>query len=156
MDNLEEHMPLNDDTIGTLLETKPRKVWAVAPGTSVFDALSLMADQDIGAVLVMDGDRLRGVMSERDYARKVILTGKNSRETDVEEIMSEPGIGTRSTTIDECMREMTATRCRHMPIVEDGRVLGVVSIGDLVNWVISAQERTISDLHAYVAGDYPR
>ena len=115
-----------------------------------------MADQNIGAVLVMDTTAF-GVMSERDYARKVILTlGKSSRDTEVEEIMSEPGIGTRSTTIDECMREMTATRCRHMPIVEDGRVLGLVSIGDLVNWVISSQERTISDLHAYVAGDYPR
>jgi len=149
-------MPLIDDTIGAILETKPRKVWAVSPGTSVFDALSLMADKNIGAVLVMDGERLCGVMSERDYARKVILTGKSSRDTEVEEIMSEPGIGTRSTTIDECMREMTATRCRHMPIVEDGHVVGLVSIGDLVNWVISAQERTIIDLHAYVAGDYPR
>ena len=86
-------MPLIDDTIGALLETKPRKVWSVSPGTSVFEALSLMADQNIGAVLVMDGERLCGVMSERDYARKVILTGKNSRDTEVEEIMSEPGIG---------------------------------------------------------------
>jgi CBS domain-containing protein len=149
-------MPLIDDTIGALLETKTRKIWAVPPGTSVFDALSLMADKNIGAVLVMDGERLCGLMSERDYARKVILTGKSSRDTEVEEIMSEPGIGTRSTTIDECMREMTTTRCRHMPIVEGDRVIGLVSIGDLVNWVISAQERTISDLHAYVAGDYPR
>jgi CBS domain-containing protein len=148
-------MSLND-TIGSVLESKPRKVWSIAPGTSVFDALSIMADQDIGAVLVMEGDRLRGVLSERDYARKVILSGKSSRDTEVEEIMSEPGVVTRATTVDECMREMTATRVRHMPVVEDGHVLGVVSIGDLVNWVISAQERTISDLHAYVSGDYPR
>jgi CBS domain-containing protein len=148
-------MPLTD-TIGSLLETKSAKVWAVAPGTSVYDALSLMAEQDVGAVLVMEGDRLRGVLSERDYARKVILSGKTSRETQVEEIMSAPGVVTRSTTVDECMREMTATRVRHMPVVEEGRVLGVVSIGDLVNWVISAQEREISDLHAYVSGSYPR
>ena len=147
-------MSLND-TIGPLLDSKPRKVWSVTPGTSVFDALSLMADQDIGAVLVMDGTRLRGVLSERDYARKVILSGKSSRDTQVEEIMSEPGLATRSTTVDECMREMTATRVRHMPVVEDGQLIGVVSIGDLVNWVISAQERTISDLHAYVSGNYP-
>jgi CBS domain-containing protein len=147
-------MSLND-TIGPLLDSKPRKVWSVTPGTSVFDALSLMADQDIGAVLVMDGTRLRGVLSERDYARKVILSGKSSRDTQVEEIMSEPGLATRSTTVDECMREMTATRVRHMPVVENGQLIGVVSIGDLVNWVISAQERTISDLHAYVSGSYP-
>ncbi len=148
-------MSLNE-TIGSLLDSKGRFVWSVKPGTSVFEALSLMADHDIGAVLVMDGDRLRGVLSERDYARKVILSGKSSRETQVEEIMSTPGVVNRSTTVDECMREMTATRVRHMPVVEDNRVAGVVSIGDLVNWVISAQERTISDLHAYVSGDYPR
>jgi CBS domain-containing protein len=148
-------MNLND-TIGALLDAKEQTVWSVAPGTSVFNALSLMADHDIGAVLVMDGERLRGVLSERDYARKVILSGKASRDTQVEEIMSEPGVVTRSTTVDECMREMTATRVRHMPVMEDNHVAGVVSIGDLVNWVISAQERTISDLHAYVSGDYPR
>jgi len=147
-------MPLND-TIGSVLEAKSRIVWSVAPGTTVFDALSLMADHDIGAILVQDGDRLCGVLSERDYARKVILSGKSSRDTQVEEIMSEPDVVTRSTTVDECMREMTATRVRHMPVVENGRVLGVVSIGDLVNWVISVQERTINDLHAYVAGSYP-
>ena len=147
-------MPLTD-TIGSLLESKPRKIWAVAPGTSVFDALSVMADHDIGTVLVMEEDRLCGVLSERDYARKVILSGKSSRDTKVKEIMSDPGVVTRATTVDECMREMTATRVRHMPVVESGRVLGVVSIGDLVNWVISVQERTINDLHAYVSGSYP-
>lgn len=147
-------MPL-DNTIGAVLESKGRIICAVAPGTTVFDALSMMADQDIGAVLVMDGDRLCGVLSERDYARKVILSGKTSRDTQVEEIMSEPGVVNYSTTVDECMREMTSTRVRHMPVVEQGKVLGVVSIGDLVNWVITSQERTINDLHAYVAGSYP-
>lgn len=144
------------DTIGSVLETKTRKIWAVPCGTSVFDALSVMANYDIGAVLVMDGERLRGVLSERDYARKVILSGKSSRDTEVEEIMSDPNVVSRSTTVDECMREMTARRCRHMPVVEDDRVVGVVSIGDLVNWVITSQEQTISDLHAYVSGSYPR
>ena len=100
-------MSLNE-TIGSLLDSKGRFIWSVKPGTSVFEALSLMADHDIGAVLVMDGDRLRGVLSERDYARKVILSGKSSRETQVEEIMSTPGVVNRSTTVDECMREMTA------------------------------------------------
>ena len=141
-------MPL-DNTIGAVLESKGKLICAVSPGTSVFDALSIMAEQDIGAVLVMDGDRLCGVLSERDYARKVILSGKTSRDTQVEEIMSEPGV------VNECMREMTSRRVRHMPVLEDRRVLGVVSIGDLVNWVITSQERTISDLHAYVAGSYP-
>jgi CBS domain-containing protein len=148
-------MPLTD-TIGAVLETKTRKIWAVPCGTSVFDALSVMANYDIGAVLVMDGERLRGVLSERDYARKVILSGKSSRDTQVEEIMSEPVVVSRSTTVDECMRDMTTQRCRHMPVMEDDRVVGVVSIGDLVNWVITSQEQTISDLHAYVSGSYPR
>lgn len=143
------------NTMGAVLETKTRKIWAVSPGTSVYDALCVMADADIGAVLVMEGNILRGVLSERDYARKVILTGKSSRETHVSEIMSEPGIVSRETTIDECMREMTGTRMRHVVVVEAGDVIGVVSIGDLVNSVISNQERTINDLHAYVAGSYP-
>ena len=147
-------MPLSDN-IGAVLEAKRRDICSVRPGTSVFDALSIMADRDIGAVLVMQGELLLGVLSERDYARKVILSGKHSRDTAVEEIMSEPCQVTRATTVDECMREMTVRRARHMPVVEEGRVLGVVSIGDLVNWVISVQERTISDLHAYVSGSYP-
>jgi len=127
----------------------------VTPDTSVYDALCVMAEPDIGAVLVMQGDRLCGVLSERDYARKVILSGKSSRETEVAEIMSEPGVVSRSTTVDDCMREMTSTRARHVAVLDSNRVLGVVSIGDLVNWVITQQERTISDLHAYVAGSYP-
>ena len=145
-------MTLND-TIGSVLESKNRRIWAVTPDTSVYDALCVMAEQDIGAVLVMQGERLCGVLSERDYARKVILSGKSSRDTEVAEIMSEPGVVTRSTTVDDCMRDMTA-RVRHM-VVDGSRVVGVVSIGDLVNWVISEQERTIHGLHAYVAGSYP-
>jgi CBS domain-containing protein len=147
-------MPLND-TIGSVLESKNRRIWAVTPDTSVYDALCVMAEQDIGAVLVMQGERLCGVLSERDYARKVILSGKSSRDTEVAEIMSEPGVVTRSTTVDDCMREMTSSRVRHVAVLEANRVAGVVSIGDLVNWVISEQERTIQDLHAYVAGSYP-
>ncbi|HYP09038.1 MAG TPA: CBS domain-containing protein [Bryobacteraceae bacterium] len=147
-------MALND-TIGSVLEAKDRKIWAVTPDTSVYDALCVMAEQDIGAVLVMQGERLCGVLSERDYARKVILTGKSSRETEVAEIMSEPGVVTRGTTVDDCMREMTGTRVRHVVVMDNTRVTGVISIGDLVNWVISQQERTINDLHAYVAGSYP-
>ena len=147
-------MTLND-TIGSVLELKNRRLWAVTPDTSVYDALCVMAEQDIGAVLVMQGERLCGVMSERDYARKVILSGKSSRDTEVAEIMSDPGVVTRATTVDDCMRDMTASRIRHMVVMDGNRVAGVVSIGDLVNWVISEQERTIHNLHAYVAGSYP-
>jgi CBS domain-containing protein len=147
-------MTLND-TIGSVMESKNRKIWAVTPDTSVYDALCVMAEQDIGAVLVMQGERLCGVLSERDYARKVILSGKSSRDTEVAEIMSAPGVVSRSTTVDDCMREMTGTRVRHMTVMDGNHVAGVVSIGDLVNWVISEQERTIHDLHAYVAGSYP-
>ena len=147
-------MTLND-TIGSVLNSKNRKICAVTPNTSVYDALCVMAEEDIGAVLVMENQRLCGVLSERDYARKVILSGKSSRETEVAEIMSEPGLVSRSTTVDDCMRQMTGSRVRHMTVLEEDRVLGVVSIGDLVNWVITEQERTIHDLHAYVAGSYP-
>ena len=147
-------MPLND-TIGSVLELKNRKIWAVTPDTSVYDALCVMAEQDIGAVLVMQGERLCGVLSERDYARKVILSGKSSRDTEVAEIMSEPGVVTRSTTVDDCMRDMTNSRIRHMVVMDGNHAVGVVSIGDLVSWVISEQERTIHSLHAYVAGSYP-
>jgi CBS domain-containing protein len=114
-----------------------------------------MAEQDIGAVMVMQGERLCGVLSERDYARKVILSGKTSRETEVAEVMSDPVVVSRSATVDDCMRQMTATRTRHVAVVENGILAGVISIGDLVNWVISSQERTIHELHAYVAGSYP-
>jgi CBS domain-containing protein len=151
---LEVRLTLND-TIGSVLESKNRKIWAVTPDTSVYDALCVMAEQDIGAVLVMQGERLCGILSERDYARKVILSGKSSRETEVAEIMSAPGVVSRSTTIDDCMRDMTGTRARHMAVLDGHRVIGVVSIGDLVNWIISEQERTINDLNAYVAGSYP-
>lgn len=153
-DNLEDSVSL-DDRIGSILERKTGTVWAVTPDTPVYDALCVMAEQDIGAVMVMQGERLCGVLSERDYARKVILSGKTSRETEVAEVMSDPIIVNRLATVDECMRQMTATRTRHVAVVENGRLAGVVSIGDLVNWVISSQERTIHELHAYVAGSYP-
>ncbi|MEJ7604990.1 MAG: CBS domain-containing protein [Bryobacteraceae bacterium] len=149
-------MKLNDK-VECLLQKKPREVWSVSPSSSVYEALQLMADKNIGAVLVIAGGALRGVLSERDYARKVILSGKSSKDTLVEEIMREAGVVvTPSTTVDECMRHMTSGRVRHLPVVDGNVVLGIVSIGDLVNWVMSAQEDTIRELHAYVAGEYPR
>ena len=144
------------DTIREVLGNKGREICAVEPETSVYDALEMMAENDIGALLVMDEGRLLGIMSERDYARKVILLGKTSKETLVEEIMRQPQPETSlNTTVSEAMRMMTEARVRHLPVLDGSRVIGVVSIGDLVNHVISAQEGTIQALQAYVTGSYP-
>jgi CBS domain-containing protein len=144
------------DTIREVLGTKGREICAVEPETSVYDALEMMAENDIGALLVMDEGRLLGVMSERDYARKVILLGKTSKETLVEEIMHPPEpTACQTTTVSEAMRLMTDARVRHLPVLDGNRVTGVVSIGDLVNHVISAQQGTIQALEAYVSGSYP-
>ena len=115
-----------------------------------------MSEKQVGALLVMRNNKLVGFISERDYARKVILQGKSSRDPLVSEIMSAPVITVSSAqTIDECMRLMTANRIRHLPVVEHGQVTGIVSIGDLVRWIISSQEETIHQLHSYIAGAYP-
>jgi CBS domain-containing protein len=144
------------DKVGEVLGSKRRDIWSVTPDASVYEALQLMAEKDIGALLVMSSGRLCGVISERDYARKVILVGKTSRETLVEEIMHPPDPAvTPATTIDECMRLMTETRVRHLPVLDGDYVVGVLSIGDLVNWIIRAQQGTIEQLQAYVAGQYP-
>jgi CBS domain-containing protein len=144
------------DTLREVLGNKGRDICAVEPETSVYDALETMAENDIGALLVMDEGQLLGIMSERDYARKVILVGKSSRDTLVEEIMHAPQpSASLNTTVSEAMRMMTEARVRHLPVLESGRVTGVVSIGDLVNHVISAQQGTIQALQAYVSGSYP-
>jgi CBS domain-containing protein len=115
-----------------------------------------MADKNIGAVLVMDGERLVGLVTERDYTRKVALKGKASRETKVREIVSEPTLSVAPTrTVEECMRLMTTYRVRHLPVLVETKVIGIVSIGDLVNWIISAQSETICQLENYIAGSYP-
>jgi CBS domain-containing protein len=144
------------DTIGSVLKVKGRVVFSIPPSTCVYDALALMSDKEIGALTVMDGDRLAGMMSERDYARKVILEGRSSKDTAVADIMTPEVITvTVHDTIDECMRIMTENRVRHLPVVEGERVVGMVSLGDLVKWVISAQEEEIQHLHAYISGGYP-
>jgi len=144
------------DTVRAVLDHKGIGVCAVLPETPVYQALEIMADKDIGAVLVMEDADLCGIFSERDYARKVILQGKASRETTVGEIMtSPPVVTTLDQSVDDCLRLMTDHRIRHLPVVSQEAVIGVLSIGDLVNWIIRRQEEEIHHLHHYIAGSYP-
>jgi CBS domain-containing protein len=142
-------------TISEILNYKGTNVWFISPEATVFDAVKMMADKNVGALLVTEGDKLVGIISERDYTRKVALKGKSSKETAVREILSGRVIhATPANTVEECMRLMTDHRIRHLPVLEEGRIVGVVSIGDLVNWIISAQTTRISQLQTYIAG-YP-
>ena len=147
-------MQLNDP-VSALLQRKHGEVWTISPRASVYEAMAMMSDKNIGALLVMEGGLLVGVIAERDYARKIALKGKSSRETEVCEIMRTPVTVTPDHTVDECMALMTGERVRHLPVTEEGAVIGVISIGDLVNWIISSHEDTIKHLHSYIAGSYP-
>jgi signal-transduction protein with cAMP-binding, CBS, and nucleotidyltransferase domain len=144
------------DSVRSVLARKGYHVSWVPALCPVRDALERMAAEDIGALAVMDGDRLLGVFTERDYARKIILLGRSSAETTVAEAMTHPATCvTSGTTVDDCMRLMVVNRSRHIFVMEDGKVAGVVSIGDLVNWIISVQADTITQLQGYIAGSYP-
>lgn len=145
------------ETVRMILRNKGHAVWSLPPEATVFDAIKLMAEKSAGAMLVVSEGKLVGIISERDYARKVILKGKMSRETSVSEIMSSPvtTVGPEATA-DECMRIMTDKHIRHLPVVEAERLLGVVSIGDLVKAIVSIQAQTIQHLSDYIQGKHPQ
>lgn len=144
------------DTVAMLLRNKAfNKVLAISPEQTVYEALSLMSEYDIGALMVMSGSHLVGILSERDYARKVILQGHHSKDTKVHEIMTSPVVSaTPQHTVDECMNMMTESHFRHLPVIEGDKVVGIISIGDMVKWVISGQEHAIQALEGYIAGAF--
>ncbi len=143
-------------TIQQVLAAKGSDVTTITPQALVFDALTVMGEKNIGALVVMEADQVVGIFSERDYSRKVILQGKTSRTTSVGEILSFPVITIApEDSIEECMERMTVNRIRHLPVVDGGKLVGVVSIGDVVNWIMHAQRHAIKQLTEYISGQYP-
>ena len=139
--------------VNHLLDAKGRDIVSIAPGASVFDAIKLMADKAVGSLLVMDGDKLLGIVTERDYARKVILKGRSSENTSVSEVMTGDVFATSGAeTVQACMELMTDKRIRHLPVLEDDQVVGIISIGDLVSAIISDQQEEIEQLGQYISG----
>lgn len=143
------------NTVREILDQKPAGVWSVPSTTKAYEALEIMANKDIGAVLVMDNGKLVGMFSERDYARKVILKGKSSRETSVSDLMTQKVYYvTPDRTIEDCMRLFTDKHVRHLPVIEADSVIGIITIGDVVKKIISQQEFTISELEKYITGGF--
>lgn len=139
--------------ISSVLVNKTSALWSIAPEATVFEAIKLMADKNIGSLLVMSGGKLAGVFTERDYTRKIALQGKTSKETRVWEIIPrEVTSVTPDDSVEDCMRLMTEKRVRHLPVLEGTNVVGIVSIGDLVNWIISTQNAAIEQMEQYISG----
>jgi CBS domain-containing protein len=143
------------DRVSDVLKHKGGRVWSISPEATVYDALGSMADKNIGSLLVLEDGNLVGLLSERDYARKIILKGRSSKQTRVDEIMTPAPITIApDCSVEEAMRIMTENRVRHLPVTGANQsVAGIVSIGDLVNWIISAQQETIENLQSYIAGN---
>jgi CBS domain-containing protein len=150
------HRMRTTGNIGGVLAQKGFDIFTISQDATVFEAIAIMAEKNVGALLVMKGEELVGIVSERDYTRKVALKGKSSKQVKVSEIMTgPPRTVTPGHTVEECLRIMTDSRIRHLPVLEKGQVIGVVSIGNLVNWVISSQSATIDHLENYISGKYP-
>jgi CBS domain-containing protein len=144
------------ETVSSILRHKGTDLFWLTPEATVFEAVAMMADKGVGALLVISNSRLAGIVSERDYARKVVLKGKHSHEIQVREIMTSPVITiTPDHTVDDCMRVITEHRIRHLPVVSGEELVGMVSIGDVVKSIISAQAHTIDQLSGYIEGRYP-
>jgi CBS domain-containing protein len=142
-------------TIDAILNQKSGDIWSVSPDETVYDAVKMMADKNVGALVVMEAEQLVGIISERDYTRKVMLRGKRSRETMVREIMStDLKTVDPKESVDDCLRFMTEKRVRHLPVVDNGHLRGVISIGDLVKHVISVQSATLQQLENYISGGF--
>jgi len=139
--------------ISSILFHKTTALWSIAPEATVFDAIKLMAEKNIGALLVLSGGRLAGLFTERDYARKIVLHGKNSKQTQIFEILPKETLTvTPDDSVEDCMKLMTENRVRHLPVMEGPNVVGIISIGDLVNWIISTQNAAIEQMEQYIAG----
>jgi len=144
------------DTIDAVLKHKGAHVWTIRADATVFEAIRLMAEKNIGALLVTSEGKLKGMFSERDYTRKIALHGRSSKDTHVREVISDTLIAaTPEDTVEACLRIMTENRIRHLPILDGERVVGIVSIGDLVNWIIRVQDVAIYQLESYISGQYP-
>lgn len=143
-------------TVRDILQNKGGEVFTTQPGTTVYEAIRLMGEKQIGALIVVEDGDVVGILSERDYSRKVVLQGRTSRDTTVGEILTPAVTVRRKDGISKCMQLMTSNRIRHLPVVtEDNRPVGIISMGDLVNWVMRAQEHTILQLQGYISGEYP-
>ncbi len=142
-------------TVNDLLRNRSKDIWSIEPNASVYSALEMMAEKDVGALLVVENRKLVGIFSERDYARKVILKGKASKDTPVSELMTrEVFYVTPENTLEECMALMSAKRIRHLPVLDYGQLVNIVSLGDVVKRIISEQQFTIAELERYIGDDY--
>ena len=143
-------------TVRDILQNKGGEVWSTTPESTVYDAIGLMGEKNIGALIAVEDGEVVGVISERDYSRKVVLQGRTSRDTLVSDILAPAVTVRRRDSIEKCMQLMTSNRIRHLPVVtEDNRPIGLISMGDLVNWVMQSQRQTILQLQGYISGDYP-